>query len=99
MRRTGGRTCRSPQARTREGAAQPAECQRATDLYLKTQWLLERGGGIVFATGTPIANTIAESWTMARYLMRDKLEELGLHHFDPPGPSCSADTVVTLGRP
>jgi N12 class adenine-specific DNA methylase len=30
-----------------------------------------------------IANTIAECWTMARYLMREKLEELGLHHFDP----------------
>jgi hypothetical protein len=65
-----------------QGLPNPAECQRATDLFLKTQWLLERGGGIVFATGTPSANTIAESWTMARYLMRDKLEELGLHHFD-----------------
>src|SRR6266851_8129580 len=52
-----------------KGLPNPAECQRATDLFLKTQWLLERGGGIVFATGTPIANTIAESWTMARYLM------------------------------
>ena len=44
-----------------KGLPNPAECQRATDLFLKTQWLLERGGGIVFATGTPIANTIAES--------------------------------------
>ncbi len=66
-----------------KGLPNPGECQRATDLFLKTQWLLERGGGIVFATGTPIANTIAESWTMARYLMREKLEELGLR-----GPSC-----------
>ena len=38
-----------------KGLPNPAECQRATDLFLKTQWLLERGGGIVFATGTPIA--------------------------------------------
>jgi N12 class adenine-specific DNA methylase len=78
-----------------KGLPNPAECQRATDLFLKTQWLLERGGGIVFATGTPIANTIAESWTMARYLMRDKLEELGLHHFDA-WAKLFADTVVTL---
>jgi len=77
-----------------KGLPNPAECQRATDLFLKTQWLLERGGGIVFATGTPIANTIAESWTMARY-MRDKLEELGLHHFDA-WAKLFADTVVTL---
>ena len=78
-----------------KGLPNPAECQRATDLFLKTQWLLERGGGIVFATGTPIANTIAESWTMARYLMREKLEELGLHHFDA-WAKLFADTVVTL---
>jgi N12 class adenine-specific DNA methylase len=65
-----------------KGLPNPTECQRASDMFLKTQWLLERSGGIVFATGTPIANTIAESWTMARYLMREKLEELGLHHFD-----------------
>jgi len=65
-----------------KGLPNPAECQRATDMFLKTQWLLERGGGIVFSTGTPIANTIAESWTMARYLMRETLEELGLQHFD-----------------
>jgi hypothetical protein len=78
-----------------KGLPNPAECQRATDLFLKTQWLLERGGGIVLATGTPIANTIAESWTMARYLMGDKLEELGLHHFDA-WAKLFADTVVTL---
>jgi N12 class adenine-specific DNA methylase len=78
-----------------KGLPNPAECQRATDLFLKTQWLLERGGGIVFATGTPIANTIAESWTMARYLMRDKLEELGLHHFDA-WAKLFADAIVNL---
>ncbi len=71
-----------------KGLPNPAECQRATDLFPKTQRLLERGGGIVFATGTPIANSIAESWTKACYLMRDKLEEFGLHHFGAR-PSCS----------
>src|SRR5258708_4088815 len=78
-----------------KGLPNPTECQRASDMFLKTQWLLERSGGIVFATGTPIANTIAESWTMARYLMREKLEELGLHHFDA-WAKLFADTVVTL---
>ena len=34
-----------------KGLPNPAECQRATDVFLKTQWLLERGGGIVFSTG------------------------------------------------
>jgi len=78
-----------------KGLPNPAECQRASDMFLKTQWLLERGGGIVFATGTPIANTIAESWTMARYLMRERLEELGLQHFDA-WAKLFAETVVTL---
>jgi len=78
-----------------KGLPNPTECQRATDLFQKNQWLLERGGGIVLSTGTPIANTIAESWTMARYLMREKLEELGLHHFDA-WAKLFADTVVTL---
>jgi N12 class adenine-specific DNA methylase len=78
-----------------KGLPNPAECQRATDIFLKTRWLLERGGGIVFSTGTPIANTIAESWTVARYLMRETLEELGLQHFDA-WAKLFADTVVTL---
>jgi N12 class adenine-specific DNA methylase len=78
-----------------KGLPNPTECQRASDMFLKTQWLLERGGGIVFATGTPIANTIAESWTMARYLMREKLAELGLHHFDA-WAKLFADEIVNL---
>jgi N12 class adenine-specific DNA methylase len=78
-----------------KGLPNPTECQRATDLFLKTPWLLEHGGGIVFATGTPIANTIAESWTMARYLMRDKLDELGLRHFDA-WAKLFADEIVNL---
>jgi hypothetical protein len=78
-----------------KGLPNPTECQRASDMFLKTQWLLEQGRGIVFSTGTPIANTIAESWTMARYLMRETLEELGLHHFDA-WAKLFADTVVTL---
>jgi N12 class adenine-specific DNA methylase len=78
-----------------KGLPNPAECQRATDMFLKTQWLLDRCGAIVFSTGTPIANTIAESWTMARYLMRATLEELGLHHFDA-WAKLFGETVTTL---
>ncbi len=39
-------------------------------------------GGVVFATGTPIANTVAEMFTMQRYLQGERLRELGLSHFD-----------------
>ena len=38
--------------------------------------------GVVFATGTPIANTIAEAWTMMRYLQNKELHRRGYHHFD-----------------
>src|SRR5439155_13843349 len=39
-------------------------------------------GGIVFATGTPISNTMAEMYTLQRYLAPEHLEEAGLEHFD-----------------
>jgi hypothetical protein len=39
-------------------------------------------GGVTFATGTPIANSVAEMYTMMRYLQGDRLRELGLEHFD-----------------
>lgn len=42
----------------------------------------EVGGGVCFATGTPIANTVAEMYTLQRYLQSDRLRELGLEHFD-----------------
>jgi N12 class adenine-specific DNA methylase len=40
------------------------------------------GGGVVFATGTPIANSMAEMFTMQRYLQPDELKKHNLHHFD-----------------
>ncbi len=55
---------------------------RALDMYLKTRYLSERGGGIVFATGTPISNTMAELYTLQRYLAPERLEEAGVAHFD-----------------
>ena len=67
------------------------ESQRAWDMFLKVQYIQgndERQSGsfarkgVVFATGTPIANTIAEAWTMQRYLQLPELRRRGLHHFD-----------------
>ncbi|HLG63102.1 MAG TPA: DEAD/DEAH box helicase family protein [Ktedonosporobacter sp.] len=58
------------------------ESNRAMDMYMKTQYLAEKGGGVVFATGTPISNTMAEMYTLMRYLAPQMLEESGLAHFD-----------------
>ena len=64
--------------------------ERAFDLYLKTRYTMRlhegaHGGaqrGVVFATATPVANTMAEIHTMQRYLQSRRLEELGLQQFD-----------------
>lgn len=58
--------------------------QRAMDMYLKVQYLQEKTGGrnVVFATGTPISNTMCELYVMQLYLQKQLLEEKGLRHFD-----------------
>lgn len=58
--------------------------QRSADLYLKIQFLLNNPAthGVVFATGTPISNTIAEAYTMCKYLDEAGLKEKGIHSFD-----------------
>jgi N12 class adenine-specific DNA methylase len=48
----------------------------------RTGHLAERGGGIVFATGTPISNTMAEMYTLMRYLAPELLKAAGVEHFD-----------------
>src|SRR5437660_4603752 len=58
------------------------DSNRAMDMYMKTHYVSERDGGIVFATGTPISNTMAEMYTMQRYLAPDRLEAAGVSHFD-----------------
>jgi N12 class adenine-specific DNA methylase len=57
---------------------------RAADLYMKTQTLLARTGGnnVMFLTGTPLSNTMAEMYTLQRYLDRKALRNMGLAHFD-----------------
>ncbi len=60
------------------------EAKKSTDLYMKCRYLDEitGGRGVVFATGTPISNSMTELFTMMRYLQHDTLEKQGLSHFD-----------------
>ena len=61
-----------------------SESQRAMDMFMKTQYLINanNGRGVVFATGTPISNTMAEMFTMLRYLDNRGLKEKNLGFFD-----------------
>ena len=58
--------------------------QKALDLFLKCRYLDEKtdGKGVIFATGTPLSNSITELHTMMRYLEYDFLNDHGLQHFD-----------------
>ncbi|MGK9200482.1 PLxRFG domain-containing protein [Sinorhizobium meliloti] len=66
------------------GLGNAAGSQRAADLYMKTQFVLEKTGGnnVAFLTGTPLSNTMAEMYTVQRYLDRKSLTDLGIAHFD-----------------
>lgn len=61
-----------------------AASQRAMDMLLKCQYLQEvnNGKGVVFATGTPISNSMSEMYVMQRYLQPQMLARLGLNYFD-----------------
>ncbi len=58
--------------------------KKSTDMQLKCQYLTEINGGrgIVFATGTPVSNTMCELYVMQLYLQKAALEEMGIYHFD-----------------
>lgn len=58
--------------------------QRATSMLARCRYLLENnnGRGVVFATGTPIANTMGELFNLQRYLQYDLLEQRNMHRFD-----------------
>lgn len=73
-----------PTKMTRISGIPNTESDRAFDMYIKTQYIAKRnnGRGIVFATGTPVANSMAEVWTMQRYLQPKYLKDHGLQHFD-----------------
>ena len=66
------------------GGIAQTEAQKSTDLFMKCRYLDEitGGKGTVFATGTPVSNSMAELYTMQRYLQYDELKKNNLEHFD-----------------
>ena len=66
------------------GGIAQTEAQKSSDLFMKTQYLdeLTGGRGVIFATGTPISNSMVELYTIQRYLQYGMLQEMGLVHFD-----------------
>ena len=66
------------------GGIAQTEAQKSSDLFMKCRYLDEitNGKGTVFATGTPVSNSMVELYTMQRYLQYDGLRNQGLEHFD-----------------
>ena len=60
------------------------DAQKSSDMLLKCRYIdeLTGGKGVVFATGTPVSNSMTELYTMMRYLQHDTLQKKGLAHFD-----------------
>ena len=73
------------------------EAQKSSDLYMKCRYLdeLTGGKGCVFATGTPISNTMVELYTMQKYLQYDELQLRGLLNFDA-WASTFGETVTAI---
>lgn len=66
------------------GGIAQTEAQKSSDLFMKCRYLDEitGGRGVIFATGTPISNSMVELYTIQRYLQYSTLQEMGLIHFD-----------------
>jgi len=66
------------------GGIAQTEAQKSSDLFMKCRYLDEitGGRGVIFATGTPISNSMVELYTIQRYLQYDTIQEMGLIHFD-----------------
>ena len=79
------------------GGIAQTEAQKSSDLFMKTQYLdeLTDGRGVIFATGTPISNSMVELYTIQRYLQYRLLQELGLIHFDD-WASSFGETVTAI---
>ncbi|MDD3228322.1 MAG: SNF2-related protein [Oscillospiraceae bacterium] len=73
------------------------DAQKSSDMFAKCRYLDEvtGGRGIVFATGTPISNSMTEMYTIQRYLQYDRLSELNMLHFDA-WASRFGETVTAL---
>ena len=79
------------------GGISQTEAQKSSDLYMKCRYLdeLTESRGVIFATGTPISNTMVEMYTMQKYLQYSLLEEKGLLHFDA-WASTFGETVTAI---
>lgn len=79
------------------GGISQTEAQKSSDLYMKCRYLdeLTGGRGVIFATGTPISNSMVEMYTMQKYLQYDTLRRNGLIHFDS-WASTFGETVTAI---
>ena len=79
------------------GGIAQTEAQKSSDLFMKTQYLDEitGGKGVIFATGTPISNSMVELYTMQRYLQYNTLRKNHLQHFDA-WASTFGETVTAI---
>ena len=61
-----------------------SDAQKSSDMFAKCRYMDEITGnrGVIFATGTPVSNSMTELYTMQRYLQYDRLQELNMTHFD-----------------
>lgn len=73
------------------------EAQKSNDLFLKCRYMdkLTGGKGVIFATGTPVSNSMTELYTMQRYLQYEELERKNLIHFDS-WASTFGETVTAM---
>ena len=73
------------------------EAQKSSDLFMKCRYMdeLTGGKGVVFATGTPISNSMTEMYTMQRYLQYDLLKKKDMTHFDS-WASTFGETVTAI---
>lgn len=79
------------------GGIAQTEAQKSSDLFMKCRYLdeLTGGKGVIFATGTPISNSMVEMYTMQRYLQYNTLEKAGLVQFDA-WASTFGETVASI---
>ncbi len=79
------------------GGIAQTEAQKSSDLYMKCRYLDEITGskGVIFATGTPVSNSMVELYTMQRYLQYETLVDKNLQHFDS-WASTFGETVTAI---
>ena len=79
------------------GGIAQTEAQKSSDLFMKCRYLDEVTGskGVIFATGTPVSNSMVELYTMQRYLQYETLTERNLQHFDA-WASTFGETVTAI---